>query len=133
MDLMKVRNVFRGLTNITVYESDIYEPLLQIALDKIFNMLKPGIAFVSTNTALVYAIAAEAYYQYMVTQIAKETNGSVKAGVLSVTSDSDKNLARAQKIRNELLLAARDYIELDRCFYFGKTQTVNKSETEGTQ
>ena len=118
MDIAKVRNVFTALTGIKNYHRETHEPVIEAALDKVFCALKPGVPFTSTNSALVYAIAAEAYYQYTLTQIAKERDGAVRTGDISVQADTAKTMNNAKNIRDELLCMAKDFLKLDDSFYF---------------
>ena len=121
MDLIQSRNVFKSLTGVNTFDSAEHEPIMQMAMDKIYHMLKPGVTFTSTNTALVYAIAAEAYYQYTLIKSGTEDDGNIKVGNVSINSDLDKVIARAKKIRDEIFCMAKDYLILqDDGFYFNE-------------
>ena len=121
MNLNQVREVYAGLAGIAS-PGDEDETFIQLASEYINCMIKPGAS--SANSLLVYACAADAFYRRTQAMAARESEsgGTVKAGMVSVTtaakSDGSRKVEQARKLREELILMAKDYLDLGSEFYF---------------
>ncbi|MCL2089105.1 MAG: hypothetical protein FWH14_06455 [Oscillospiraceae bacterium] len=118
MDMNGIMNIFCSMGKFTPNQTEPYVGLINVASKDIFSRVREDVDLEEAAPRLNYVCAAEAFYRYCLIEYANAAGGKVRAGILSVESDTDGIIIRAKKIRDESLIAASDILTYDREFLF---------------
>lgn len=115
MEFIRIQQEFKLLSGISEEECMKYYGLLTASMREVERKRKLGISDETADDVLVQLTAAIAYYRYL---LLRDSSGeTVRVLDVSIQKDSGKDLERAERLKEELSLLAREFLK-DEHFIF---------------